>query len=361
MSIKVSHNLIISLKSSSIDLQLVQKQSDGHAQILLSVRNIIFLSNSQDPALYTQQYFTELKSLFSKYSLDIKKKIGTNSLEVHFIFYAPWFTSQIESISHLSPVVVDENFLNKKLESIVSKNNLKIIEKRVLKIEVNGYVLTEFTKVKSSNLKIDTYTSYISQKIYSNFKKIIDDNFQNIKNIVLKTSPLLFLDKIKEYMIHEDNIMILYVGGEITELNIVKEDSLVYFATFPIGKHDFLRSIEKNIKTYDYTILNQKEIKIKSKKQEIEFEGTKKKWSDSLCALLKDFNEHIPSKILIISDIKTRAFFGDLLGETILQDKDSVLKKYRIINFDISVFKDIISSSTPTGENEVDLILESLT
>lgn len=358
---KSSHTLVVSLKSSSIDLQLIKTLSNGSKEVLLLVRNIILLQNSQDSALYTKEYVTELKSVLVKNSLTIKKSIGAEKLSIKFILYAPWFTSKIDSISHTGPVLIDENFLNKKLTNIVSKNNLKIVEKRVLKIQVNGYTLTEFIKVKSTKLKIDVYTSYISKKIYADFEKIILDNFQNIESINAHTSPLLFLDRIKEFMVQEDNLAVLYVGGEITELSIIKEDSLVYFATFPIGKHDFLRSIQKNIKTYDYSLLDQKSIQIKSKIQELEFKKTKEEWSKSLYFLLQNFKQHIPSKIIVVSDSKTKDFFTTILNESINQDTESLLKKHRIINFDILIFKDIISYKTPVGENEIDLIIESLT
>jgi len=161
-------------------------------------------------------------------------------------------------------------------------------------------------------------------------------------------------------MIQEDNVISIYIGGEITELNIIKDDSLVYFATFPIGKHDFLRSLNTTIKTYDYELLNQKEIQIKSKKQEMLFEKTKLDWSQSICDLLHHFNQQVPSKLLILTDAKTRPFFINLITNSISQNPESILKNHRIINFDISMFKDIISYKTPVGDNEVDLIIEAL-
>jgi hypothetical protein len=318
------------------------------------------LESSQDPDVYTRQYANELRSLISKHILTIKKNVGISEVEVDLILYTPWFTSKINSVNHTKRVIIDNVFLQNTINEIDLNTHLKTIEKKILKIQVNGYPLTEFTKVKSSNLKIDCYTSFIADNLYTLFKKIITDNFSFIKNINVYTSPILILDTVKKFMIQEDNIISIYIGGEITELSIIKDDSLVYFATFPIGKHDFLRSLNTTIKTYDYDLLSQQQIQIKSKKQEMLFEKIKTDWSQSICDLLHHFNQHLPSKLLILTDAKTRPFFINLITNSINQNTESLLKNHRIINFDISMFKDIISYKTPIGDNEVDLIIEAL-
>lgn len=359
---KTSYKLIISLKSSSIDLQLVKSTPNQIREVVFAVRNIILLKNSSDSSLYTKQYSKELSTLISKNILSIKRFIKEDPFTVEVMLYTPWFTSKIDSISHKESIMLDDSFLNTKINKIISKTktDLKTIEKRIVKIQVNGYTLTDFIKVKSSNLKIDVYTSYISNFIYTNFKKIITDNFPELQKINFHTSPLLFLDRIKEFMIQEDNLSVIYVGGEITELSIIKEDSLVYFATFPIGKHDFLRSIQDTVQTYDYSLLDQKQIQIKSKKQENQLQKIKKDWAQSICDLMQNLNQNIPSKVLIVSDSKTLPFFTKLFTDSIAENPNSILKNHRIINFDISTFKDIISYKTPGGDNEMDLIIEAL-
>ena len=93
-----SFTFYISLKSSSIDVQLVKLYSDQKREVLLCERNILFLKNSQDPTLYNKTYVTELENLFKKYQIQIFKLTGGLEFSVQFILHAPWFTTQFDTL-----------------------------------------------------------------------------------------------------------------------------------------------------------------------------------------------------------------------------------------------------------------------
>lgn len=357
---KPSLTLSISFKSSSIDFQLINTTEQKTKEILITERKIIFLENSQDPQLYTSQCISELASLFERNKIKLTQLVQNTSLQVQIILYAPWFTSTIISINQIEPAIIDNNFLAKKLSNLKTDKQLHNLEKRVIKIQSNGYTLSEFTKTKRSNIFLNVYTSYISENIHKSLIDVFKKYIPHTKDIQYTTSPLLILDNVKRFMVKEDNITFLYIGGEITELGVIEDDSLIYYATFPIGKHDFLRELQNQVKTYDYDMLYQKQIEYKSAKQQEQFDLLKEKWSLSVLQTLELLNRNIPTKILIISDTKTKAFFTEILLNTIKENPSTILKNNRIINFDISLLKDIISYKTPTGEDELDLKLEAL-
>jgi hypothetical protein len=357
---KQTYTLSISLKSSSIDFQLMSSTSSTKKEVLLVERSVILLENSQDPVLYTSQYIKELTLLFEKNNTKIKQITQNSPLTIHFVLWAPWFTSTISSIEHKEPTTITNDFLLKKLTQVSTDKKIYNLEKRIIKIEANGYQLDRLAKTKSSNIQLSVYTSYISEQIHTLLQDNIQKYFPLSTKISYTTSPLLILDNIKRFMIREDNVIFLNIDGEITEIGIIENDSLVYFSTFPIGIHDFLRGVQDNVRTYDYDLLYQKEFQIKSKKQELQFDILKKKWGLSVIQSLELFNKHIPNKILIITNTKTKDFFTDILLTSIKENPQNIFQNNRIINFDISLLKDIIEYKTPTGENELDLKLEAL-
>ncbi len=357
---KQTYTLSISLKSSSIDFQLVRLGESIKKEVLLVEREVILLENSQDPSLYTSQYFRELESLFKKNKSKITQLVQGAPLSIQVILYAPWFTSTISSIVHAESAMINENFLSKKLAGITTEKDLHNLEKRIIRIQTNGYTLNELSHTTCSNIHLSVYSSYISAHIHTSFMEAFKKHLPESKHTTYVTSPLLILDNIKRFMVREDNVTFLYIGGEITEVGVIEDDSLSHFATFPIGKHDFLREIQTQTKTYDYNALYQKEIRIKSLSQQKSFDALKQKWSLLITQSLQLFNKNVPSKVLIITDSKTKDFFTDLLLASIKKDSQSILKNNRIINFDISLLKDIISYKTPLGENELDLTLEAL-
>jgi hypothetical protein len=357
---KQSFTLSISLKSSSIDLQLVSQAPSGKKEVLFVERAIIFLENSQDPALYTSECFKELNTVLDKNHAKLKQLSAGAPLRIQMILYAPWFTSSIVPIVHKEPAVIDESFLSKKLTGLKTDAQLQNLEKRIIKIQTNGYTLTELPQNKCADIYLSVYTSSISKKIHEQFLDVVKKYFPLKSGISYTTSPMLISDNIKRFMVQEDNATFLYIGGEITEVGVIEDDALSHFATFPIGKHDFLREIQTKVKTYDYDVLYQKEIQLKSKKQQEQFDKLKQNWAESVVQSLQLFNKHVPSKLLIVTDTKSKDFFTDILLTAIKQNAESMLKNNRIINFDISLLKDIISYKTPFGDSELDLKLEAL-
>jgi hypothetical protein len=354
-----SYTLVISLKSSSIDLQLIKIQNTQKREVVFALRHVLLLKNSQDPTLYTKQYLENLDFLLSKNNVELKKHIRENPLEIHFILYSPWFTSNINSLDEKESVLITPEFLRAKLKTITTPEHLKVIEKRVMKVQVNGYDVYDLIKLKAPNAKIDVYSSYIFKKTLELFTQSIEKHFAGKPKIILSTSPMIILDKVKEYMIREDNLSIICIGEEITDISIVKEDALVYYATFPIGKHDFLRIFDPVVQTYDYEIFQQKQFKFKSSTQEDEFKDIQNKWIQALSTVIRNFDAQVPTKLLVITDTKSYPFFVKLLADSHKNNQEIIFKNYRIINFDISVFKDIISYTTSSTQ-EVDLFLEAL-
>lgn len=348
-----SYSLFVSLKSSSIDIQLVKISSNNKREVLFCNRNILLLENSQDPQLYTKTYIKELDQTLKNNQLQISRLAENKELQVVFVLYTPWFTSHIDSLFFKEQITLNEKFIDAELEK-KSETELKLLEKHIIKIETNGYSVTDIEDLVCSNVKIDVYSSFISRETHATLIKTIKQYFPKTKEFLCKTSPMMFTQAINTFMVREDNEVFINITGEITEVGIIEDDALVQFATFPIGIHDFVRATQSNIKSYDYDLLYQKEITIKSAKDTARFEQLKQDWINSLTQTLTYSKQHIPNKVLILGHYKTLEFFSTLLKNVPL------LTNHRIITFDNSLLKDIIVYKTPLGDNELDLKLEAL-
>lgn len=355
-----TYSLHISLKSSSIDFQLLKIFSDNKKEVILTERNVLFLQDSQDPKVYTNTYIKELKAVFERNTPKVRQITQKNPCEILFILHAPWFTSRIDSLFFKDEITLTETFIEQELKKIPHPDNLQVLEKCITKIQTNGYTITHAHATKATDVQIDVYSSFISKDTYSMLKEVLKQYFPESKTAKCKTSPMMFVENITRFMVKEDNIVFVQVSGEITEIGIIQDDALVQFATFPIGIHDFIRALQTNIKSYDYDLLYQKEILIKSPQAQTQIEATTQTWNNSLVATLQYFKTHIPHKFLLVSHPKTTDFFSTILSKTLQDNTQLSLKNHRIINFDISLLKDIITYKTPIGEHELDLHLEVL-
>jgi len=302
----------------------------------------------------------ELSLLLKQSATELTGLIKGSKLETEVILYAPWFTSQINNFTHTEDVVLTNKILNQKIDSIKTPATLVNLEKKIIKMIANGYSLKQLPQSKLQNIVIQVYASYVSKNIYEQIQKTIKDSYTLISTIEYSTSPILISEHIKSFMVQEDNVCFVYVGGEITEVGIIEDDSITTYKTFPIGKHDFLREFNSTTKSYDYDLLYQNEMQLKTKAKQESFESLKKKWRDLLTENLFSLGSSTPNKIILISDTKTRDFFSQLINQYVHDDETRSYTRYRIINFDISYLKDIILYKTPTNTNELDLQLEAL-
>lgn len=358
---KLSYTLIVSLKSSSINLQLLKEgNSLSKKEVEFVFQYTLLLENSRDPELYMTQYSKELTQIFDTHSLKIKQIVGNVPLQVYFLLYAPWFTSKIDTVLYKEEITLNQDFVDKEIQKVDVQNNFKVLERQIIKLKTNGYIITEIKNLKCLNVEVSTYTSYISFTTHDLLTQITQQYFSPVEHIKFCTSPLMSLENIKRFMIKEDNIIFLTIGAEITEVGIIEDDALVSFSTFPVGVHDFLRVLQSNVKSYDYDLLYQKQILIKSDVQKKDFEQIKYDWTHSFTETLNSFKEHTPHKIILLTDNTVKNFFSTLITDSIKSETEINLKNHRIINFDISALKDIITYKTPIGEEELDLKLEAL-
>ncbi len=357
---KFSYTVLISLKSSSIDLQLIKTDQSNKKEVLFVKQHTMLVPNSQDFKAYTDQYIKELNTVLQEHNLAIKQITGNQDMSVYILLHTPWFTSSIDSLFYKDQIVLDEGFIKKEFEQIQAKPNLRTIEKQIIKIKTNGYVITDIHDISCSNVEINVYSSYISNEIHTHLIQQIKTYFPTASHPQFCTSPLMMLDNIKQFLIQEDNVIFLTVGSEITEIGIIEDDALSNFSTFPIGIHDFLKTIGTSIKSYDYDLLYQKQVTIKDSATQAQFEALKQSWLTAFIQALQFFKTHTPHKIILVTDSKAYDFFATILLDSIKSNDSNTLKNYRIINFDISALKDIITYKTPIGENELQITLEAL-
>lgn len=352
--------LTIALKSSSVDVQLVSVSEKGTREVLFCQRKIILLRDSQDAQAYTKQCLSELSTLLKVSAKDIYQLSKGKLAETNLVLYAPWFTSHIVAIEHKQSAIMSEKFLHSQLNTIKTPAKLVNLEKKIIKLLTNGYEVNATSHSKIDNIVLDVYSSYISESIYKILSDTVRQSIPISKGITYSTSPMMTFEQIRSLLVREDNISYLYIGGEITEVGIIEDDALSFYGTFPIGKHDFLREIQATAMTYDYDLLYQNQVQLKSKAKEAKFSELKAQWAYTALATLTSFKKETPNKLIVISDSKTRDFFVGILAERFKSGQSETFGQYRIINFDMSHLKDIIVYKTPTGANELDLQLEAL-
>jgi len=189
-------------------------------------------------------------------------------------------------------------------------NSSSFIEHNILKVELNGYYTQEPLNKMAKNIKIYFYMSMGTQKIIREVKSCILDGFGGVP-VVFKTFPFVSFSFLKESMNIKEDLVVVDMGGEITDVSLFKKDTIEEIVSFPKGKNFFLRKIASKFNTFPQeasslfeTYLRGHAEKNNAEKISIIIEDVKREWCESFKKALESISDSgpLPQNIFFIGD-----------------------------------------------------------
>jgi hypothetical protein len=341
--------LVIDLGSSSIGGALFIVNKKSAPQIIFSIREPIILEKNID--------FEKFILLTSKTLEQIISKISTSGLGAPTKFFcvlsSPWYSSQIRIISlkKNTPFVFTSKMaddLIKKEVAITEEENLKnnqntgkvsTIEIRNMKTLLNGYATTKPLNKKTKDIKIELFVSMSPQSVLNSIENIFDKHFHQ-KNIKFSSFALASFSVARDMFVHQDNFTLVDIGGEITEISLVKKDAICSSSSFPLGHNFFIRELASNFncgideaKSY-ISIYKDKHASLElTEKLKPVIEKLKLDWlasfQESLVFLSNDIS--VSSTIFLTVDEDLAVFFADTIKNEQFNQYAFTESKFRVI------------------------------
>lgn len=180
------------------------------------------------------------------------------------VLLSPWFLSEtkIISIQKKEPFRITKEFfkellkeedsnLKKKwnLNEKLSENAPVIIENEVMRTELNGYPVDSVFGKKARTVKAHIYASLGMKKIVKEVEKKVLENFGDIP-LSFRTMPAVLFKVLRSVINTSDGFITVDIGGEITDIIVVKNDSLEEVASFPIGRNSLIKKISSKFNTF---------------------------------------------------------------------------------------------------------------
>jgi hypothetical protein len=141
------------------------------------------------------------------------------------------------------------NFLTKQHES--HGDDFKLLESVVLDTKVNGYQTENPIGKRAKNLYMSMYLSVTPQSLVSTIKDVIGSVFHQ-EDITFQTSSLVTYVTSRDYFVKENDYIFVDVGGELTDIAVVKDHVFVASLSFPLGNQFFYAQISKALNTSMY-------------------------------------------------------------------------------------------------------------
>ena len=261
--------LLITIVNGSIDIASVLFGHDKPKFLYTSRHHFVVLEKPDAKELSDSVMRTldEILSDFSKKGFDnkywdYKEKRISNVLVA---LSSPWFIPKIKhlQISKNSLFTISHDFIDEILEKEEGifieelkkedgnkKESFDVIEKSIVNLKINGYILKKnigkITKNFDAYLRISV--------VESEFLRRVDDIVQKYihissKKTVFHTFPLISFSVARDIFSNNSNFILLDVTGEVTDLTLVQNDSVVAVSSFPSGRNYIIRKIATSFNT----------------------------------------------------------------------------------------------------------------
>ena len=254
-----SLSLLVDIGSASVGAALVLIEKGKAPHIISSVREEI----SFQEVLVSSKFLFAMNHAFDKALKDLQEKTKTvgNPRNVFCTLSSPWFILKTRElhVDQGSEFEVTENqlekFINTDIESLKEElketlppEDVRIIEKKIIHIKLNGYEIKNPYKQKTSRIDLTVTVGVSSAKVIQSIEQKIN-NYFHARTVHFGAFPVAAFSAIRDIFPNDNNFIFLDITGEATDVSRVENDLLVKTISFPRGKNFFIRQISSGFST----------------------------------------------------------------------------------------------------------------
>lgn len=343
--------LFFDIGSSSVKAALFYAGKSGIPRIITSLREPILLEDNIDIDRFLSLTIQALETVAEKM---YRKGLGAPE-RIFCILSSPWHISHTRII-HLEKntpfafsVKLADGLIQKEIgilkEEYVKKYNhpdnaLRLIELKNIKIMMNGYETTKPLNKKATELEMTVFISMSEEQVCKKIEQAIAKHF--ISNNQVKFSPftLACFTVVRDLYTDQNNFLLVNIGGEITDISMVKHGALRESTSFPFGVNFMIRQIAT---TMDSSLSEARSLislykdghAAESTTQSLEpaMAKLKSQWlvkfQESLANLSNDIS--IPAVVYITVDKDLADFFGEVIKTEQFNQYTLTESKFQII------------------------------
>jgi cell division ATPase FtsA len=321
---KKNYSLIINIGSGSVTGGIAKFTEQAGVDMLNYEKEIFPFQEEISVTKHLDLMKSSLDSLITKIrstglnKIPTKKGISPKIDRVFCLFSSPWSISQTKTvkIEETKAFKVTEKYIHKvvaeqekQFQTDIGKSG-KIIERKIIKIRINGYEVENFNNKITNELEISIFFTVVPENIISTVDDIISKTF-SLKNMWGHSSALAIFSAIRNIFPQEEDFIYVDISEEITDISIIRDGVEMLNASTPFGRNDYLRELSKELKITEeiadstikmYSAKENNELA--SLKSAVVIENTTNKWFASISDVLSSFKEKriLPEKLFLVID-----------------------------------------------------------
>lgn len=251
--------LLFDIGSSSVGGALLHLGDNGVPEIILSVRDLIQIEKETDPERLLFLTLDALKSVASRICMS---GMGAPS-KIFCVLSSPWYASQTRTIRFTQdkPFVftgeMADELIAKEIKVFESEhdalypsnnNKVEIIELKNMQTKLNGYATPHPYKQKATELELTVFLSVSQVLVLEKIKSTIERHFR-CPNIRFSSFAVASFVVARDTFVNQDNFLLVNIGGEVTDISMIKKEVLKDSISFPMGCNFIIRGIAEAVKS----------------------------------------------------------------------------------------------------------------
>jgi len=300
---------VLEIASASIGGLLFQQNKSGKLKIISLTRvplNFLFDINFD-------VFWRCAQASFKKVLEILLKDYPCGPDACFCVFLSPWFLSQtkVVNIKKEKAFEITNDFFNTlmKCEKEDFKNKDKI-EHEIVRTELNGYCTKLPIGKIAKTVKLYIYMSWGIGNVKEKIEERVLKNFGDIP-LSFGTFPLVAFHVLSSIVNVQEGLILVDIGGETTDISLIRRGCLEETISFPRGKNFLLRKIASGFKTFPeeansilQTYLRGHSFKNNTEKISQIIERVRNDWSNFFELAIKNISEKspLPQKLFLISD-----------------------------------------------------------
>ncbi len=301
--------------------------------------------------------------------------------QTRVFFSSPWYASQVRvaKMSRPTMFVATTAMLNDMVDREIkafSDDELKAsygagdpllpLESHILQVKLNGYPTASPAGVSARELELALFLSVASERMIRKVEDIVRHQFAAAVSFGTFLSASFLVSR--EMFPHEDGYLLIDIGGEVTDVSLVREGALIQSVSFDLGRNFILRKLSVGLNRTIPEALslctlyaeNKVEDTVKSQCATI-LKGAKDEWLDAFQKTIFSVSNElsIPNTILLSVGTDIAPWFIETISREEFHQHSLTGKEFKVIVLDAQLFRDSLTFAEAVPRNPC-IIIETL-
>ena len=242
---KEEYFLVLDLSSSSVGGALVLKEEGNVPLILYTSRKKVFSKPDSEIMAISKN----MQKIIHEVCEDVRRNTKVVPEKIFCTLATPWAYGEFRSIKYESKDnfkfkdSLIQNLLDDEIKSFKEEwtGLRQIIDRRIIKITLNGYKVENPVGKMAKTLTLDVFLSFSLENLIFDIEDTIHKTFK----AKIKFTSQMFTDFIVVRNISDlqNDFIILNFGEDVSEVTIMKDDFMSGTAFFPYGFNSIIKTV----------------------------------------------------------------------------------------------------------------------